>query len=485
MPRWLTVAAFAAMLCAACLAGGAPERKAKPMLHVNGKPALVLGLYENPTDDARLKEAVAAGFNLIQCAAKPEALDRVGAAGAKAWVNLGGDLDLSTETAVRRGRLEGTVNSLKAHPALLIWEAPDEALWNCSYGPLGTLEETVYPAMHRAAEGRADFAPWKARIARTDDLLRRGLLDLAQAEREAFWRAIGQSDPAPAVRPDLAVKAAKTMAAGMAAGVRAVRAADPKHPVWFNHAPRNAVGALKMFNTEADAAGCDIYPIPFNMVNGHSDLVDTTPASVGAYTERMRIGAPGKLCFMVLQGFGWIDITAEPEKVKDDRIGRRPTWQETRFMDYDALLHGADALMWWGTAYAADKKEGGTKDLNTALWRDLLRIARELRALEPLLVAPAAAPGPKLTLEENPSSHDGAGLVSTLRQAGGKTLLIVANERSTGRAFTVSGLPAALEGKPIYRLGTTETVTVRSGAFRDGVRGWDVHVYATSRDLEP
>ncbi|MCX6359641.1 MAG: hypothetical protein NT029_07550 [Armatimonadetes bacterium] len=485
MPRWLTVAAFAALLCAACLAVAAPERKAKPMLHVNGKPALVLGLYENPTDDARLKEAVDAGFNLIQCAAKPDALDRVAAAGAKAWVNLGGDLDLSTDAATRRNRLQATVNTLKAHPALLIWEAPDEALWNCSYGPAGTLEETVYPAMHRAADAQADPAPWKARISRLADLESRGLTDKAQAERQAFWAAIGQPDPAPGVRTDTAFKVSDALAAGMATGSAAVRILDPAHPVWFNHAPRNSMRSLKLFGKAADAVGCDIYPIPFNMVNGHSDLLDTTAASVGAYTDRMRASAPGKLCFMVLQGFGWIDINPAPEKVKDDRIGRRPTWQETRFMAYDALLHGADALMWWGTAYAFDNKEDGTKDLNTALWRDLLRIARELRALEPLLVAPAAAPGPKFTLEENPSSHDGAGLVSTLRQAGGRTLLIVANERGTGRAFTVSGLPAALEGKTLYRLGTSESVTVRSGAFRDGVRGWDVHVYAGSRDLEP
>ena len=37
------------------------------MLTVNGQPRFILGLYENPKEDELLKDAVAAGFNLIQC----------------------------------------------------------------------------------------------------------------------------------------------------------------------------------------------------------------------------------------------------------------------------------------------------------------------------------------------------------------------------------------------------------------------------------
>jgi hypothetical protein len=100
------------------------------MLMVNGKPHFILGLYENPRDDAALKNAVEAGFNLIQCAAEVAELDRVHRLGAMAWVNVGGALDLSDDAANRRQRLTETARHLAGHPALLAWEGPDEILWN-------------------------------------------------------------------------------------------------------------------------------------------------------------------------------------------------------------------------------------------------------------------------------------------------------------------------------------------------------------------
>lgn len=41
-----------------------------------------------------------------------------------------------------------------------------------------------------------------------------------------------------------------------------------------------------------------------------------------------------------------------------------------------------------------------------------------------------------------------------------------------------------LEGKTLYRLGSNEEHKVKNGQFRDGIRGMDVHVYATSRRFE-
>ena len=98
--------------------------------------------------------------------------------------------------------------------------------------------------------------------------------------------------------------------------------------------------------------------------------------SVGAATEHMKRGAPGKACWMVLQGFGWMDLK-ERFNPHDPEHGRRPTFQETRFMAFDALLHGANAILYWGT-HAIEKDSG--------LWRDIMAVARELRALEPAIV---------------------------------------------------------------------------------------------------
>lgn len=76
------------------------------------------------------------------------------------------------------------------------------------------------------------------------------------------------------------------------------------------------------------------------------------------------------------------------------------------------------------------------------------------------------------------------GLRLMLREVGDDYVLIVVNERETGLAFRVRGLPADLENKALLRLGSDETASVRQTGFRDGIEPCGVYVYATSRRFE-
>jgi hypothetical protein len=111
--RHETPPSFAALVSLVCLAALSLRADASQlinrerMLIVDGQPRFVLGLYENPKDDAVVKEAVEAGFNLIQCGDSVEALDRVQRTGAKGWVNLGDSLDLSRDEESRAGGWRG------------------------------------------------------------------------------------------------------------------------------------------------------------------------------------------------------------------------------------------------------------------------------------------------------------------------------------------------------------------------------------------
>lgn len=469
-----------AMVAAGTRVTAAPTTgAATPMFRVDGKPRLVLGLYENPADDARLRQAVEAGFNLFNCAPTQEALDRVRAAGAYGWVNVGMDLDLSHNAAQRKSVLTGMAGKLSSHPGLLVWEAPDEALWNCWYGDIQTLDLEL-AAMYEAAGADEGL---HQDVNRAADLASRALWTEFEQVRAAVWKAVGKPSPHPAMRLDLAPKRVATMAAGFASGIAALRKADPHHPIWLNHAPRNSVASLRLFNRTADAAGCDIYPVPPNFKVGHSDLPNTSLSSVGAFTDRMRAGAPGKICAMVLQGFGWADIQeGVTEKQTSVGIGRRPTFEETRFMAYDALLHGAGALLYWGSAYlkpAKDDVEGVSQ-----LWLDIMKVAREIRALEPAWLAPANTAKWSVKAEPGPGSYDGGGVIGTLRQVGGDWVLVVANETPHGMAFKIANLPPALEGRTLYRLGADEVTRVAHGGLRDGMRSGQVHVYSTTRRFE-
>ncbi len=447
------------------------------MAVVDGKPRFLLGLYQNPKDDAVLKEAVDAGFNVVRSSPTKAALDRLAAHGAKAWINLGGHLDLSRDAQARKARLLETVAALKDHPALLIWEGPDEALWNTWYaGHIRYFSGTEFRAMSAAARdsGKAELARLASRC---QELFARSSWKEFDAKRAEFWRRADKKPPRPDATMADRVEASRRVGDGLTAGIRAVRQADPSHLIWLNHAPRNNIAAMRYHNREADMAGCDIYPVPAKRAQDHSDLVTNWMTCVGLYTDRMRAAAPGKACVMVLQGFGWRDIHEPLQKFDEDTdIGRRPTYRESRFMAFEAIAHGANAIMYWGTS---------SIESDSALWKGLLRLARVISALDEALVAPSVTPGPTAVSDENYGSTDGGGIVVMLKRAGNDHVLIAVNETPHGLPFTISKLPAGLEGKTLHRLWTEETVVVKEGSFRDGIRGFDVHVYATSRRFEP
>ena len=220
-------------------------------------------------------------------------------------------------------------------------------------------------------------------------------------------------------------------------------------------------------------AGCDIYPYPFDPPIGHSDLRDTNLTSVGAYTDRMRAAAPGKAVAMVLQGFGWRDL--EKDKPDDPRIGRRPALPAIRFMAYDAIVHGTSAILYWGTAYI---------EKDSRLWQDLLAVVRELSALESAIVAPTVKPAPRSVAEGTFGSIDGSGPLVLVKKVESDWVLFVVNEHRHGITFEITGLPRGLAGRTVFRLGTDESHLVMNASLRDGIRSFDVHVYATSRRFE-
>ena len=473
---------FAAALPLRAASGGSsPLLSKERMLLVNGQPRFILGLYENPKDDAVLKEAVEAGFTLIQCSADTTALDRVQKFGGQAWVNLGGALDLSQNATSHHKQIAETVQRVGKHPALLVWEGPDEILWNNWWGTMERIRPEL-ETMRATAEGKAEL-PALARLAR--DFFERGLYLDFEIVRAEFWRRAGQPSPNPGVRLDDAAARVAQSGEGITAGIHELRKLDSRHVIWLNHAPRNSLDDLRLYNRAADMAGCDIYPAPANLTVGHSDLPDMGLTSVGAYTERMRRAAPGKACAMVLQGFGWRDLKEKPsEKETAVGIGRRPSWAESRFMAYEAIIHGANAILYWGTAYMKPTEDDGSPvGGRPRLWRDLLRVARELRGLEPALVAPSLKP-PGVRQAETFGSIDGRGIRCSVRRVGTDFVLLVVNETDNGLSFSLADLPEKLNGRTLYRLYSPEERQVIARQVADGIKGREVHVYATSRRFE-
>ena len=82
-----------------------------------------IGSYELPGDEPGLRAMARAGFNLVRCHSRQD-LDRAAAAGLRGWMPL--PLQVGTEG----GKLRQIVEAVKDHPALAVWEGPDEVVWN-------------------------------------------------------------------------------------------------------------------------------------------------------------------------------------------------------------------------------------------------------------------------------------------------------------------------------------------------------------------
>ncbi len=221
-----------------------------------------------------------------------------------------------------------------------------------------------------------------------------------------------------------------------AAGYRLLRDEfDPWRPVYINEAPRGTTDSLRPVMGACDIYGVDIYPIP--SPNPHSGLEDKTATSVGKYTDICRDVTRGrKPIWMCLQGFAWGTLTGSKEIY--------PTYNESRFMAFDAIAHGATGLVYWGIWMG--------KNENKEFLAGLSRILHEVTANGAYLVGDTV---PNETTCGNPAIR-----ILQKRIADGGGLWIVLNESAKQETFTLEGrfpaklvetgeeeLPAPVDGK--------------------------------------
>jgi hypothetical protein len=177
----------------------------------------------------------------------------------------------------------------------------------------------------------------------------------------------------------------------------------------------------------------------------------------------MQAAAPGKPVWMVLQGAGWVDFNGLFGPKNPD--GQRPTFQESRFMAYDAIVRGARGILYWGTHYVP-------KD--AAMWKDLMKVVRELADLQPVLSAPDADIVP--SVKAPALVFWGSQAVQALgKNVDGKTWWLVVNEYPMPVNYTLGNL-AAFDGNAYTETGSGARVTVTGGAIRRDISGYGVDI---------
>ncbi len=109
---------------------------------------------------------------------------------------------------------------------------------------------------------------------------------------------------------------------------------------------------------------------------------------------------------------------------------RRPRKDETRFMAYDAIVHGARGILYWGTQFV---------EKDSAFWLELLAVVKELDGLQHVLTAPDSPTKPMIGIAPTNRSLDRTVAVLSKAVSGGDWHIIV-NEFESPLAVTVSGL---------------------------------------------
>ena len=371
------------------------------VLRVDGEPFFPIGIYHLPGSEDPHRELAEAGFNLVRSGASSDALDKAQAAGLKAWVPIGGHLTFDKDVDAKRANLAELVATLKDHPALLAWESVDEPAWT-----------------YMKADQRVP-------------------------------------------------------AAHLTAGYQTLKRLDSDHPVWLNHAPANLVETMRQYNGAADIIACDIYPVILPGLKPmyalwedglQGDLLNTYVSQVGEYAEKMkRVAGPGKPVWMVLQGFAWAMLQKEEER-QTDKI-RFPTRDEARFMAYDAIIHGAKGILYWGVSYTPQPSQ---------FWSDLKSVTKELGGLHDVLAAPPVDLKIGLRYHELGHSVD-AGVAVLAKQFDGELYLFTVNDDKNPVKVTFT-LPHQYNGTADV-IAENRAVPVESGSFTDSYKPFEVNNY--------
>lgn len=227
---------------------------------------------------------------------------------------------------------------------------------------------------------------------------------------------------------------------------------DPYRPLWQNHAPRDTVQRLAVYDRACDISSVDIYPVPEG--SGHSELADKTLSSVGKYTLKSReVTKDEKPVWMVLQGFSWNHMS-NPQSV-----GVYPTAHQLRFMTYDAIVHGSMGVSYWGVHYIVEP----------SFWKDLFTVSTEVSSLTDVLTSPTLSCNKVIVNQEE--------VVLLYKVVNDWDYLIAVN---TSKQHQKVNFSTPFKGAEIKVLFEERALALNGGNFQDEFGPQDVHIYTNN-----
>jgi hypothetical protein len=261
-------------------------------------------------------------------------------------------------------------------------------------------------------------------------------------------------------------------------GYQAIKKYSEK-PVWLNIGP--SFTERKHYNTPyefleaCDVLSEDIYPIPDGK-RKEGQGYNIQSYLVGEHTERLvKMGSVNNAqhtpIWMVLQGFGWGDF----EVFDNPKDFIPPTRHEMRYMAYDAIVHGATGLIWYGPF---DTKSDNN---HIEFWDNLKLMASELRDLYPVLTSPNELLPEKLTFYQEDGSIANH-LKCKIKLLKDRVIIFVVNTRPEPlRNVKISAIDDNQGQLTKVKVLTEDRVLAVSEnkSWVDDFEGYDVHIYET------
>lgn len=251
-----------------------------------------------------------------------------------------------------------------------------------------------------------------------------------------------------------------------------IKSHDQKHLIFTNHGPVNLISTLQKYNSSTDIVAVDVYPvIPHGITPTFAiypdglqgDLLNPYISQVGEYIDKMKkVVKNTKPVFAVLQGFAWEML--KPENERTESMIKYPTYEESRFMAYNAIVHGANGILYWGTNYTPQPSQ---------FMDDLNKVTRELAELQSVLASKTVELNIKKEYHELMYSID-TGVEILVKEVDGKTYLLTVNSDKNPVKVSLLGLKKFSNAKVLKE---GRTIKINENKLTDYYEPFDVHIY--------
>jgi hypothetical protein len=236
---------------------------------------------------------------------------------------------------------------------------------------------------------------------------------------------------------------------------------DPSHPcfiVIYN------MSELKYFSPTTDILGVDRYPIP-------ADPITTVTKEMQIARDAVKGHKP---VIAVIQAFGWYQYNdALPDRGRtpteeDLKSGRVPTYEETKNMAYQAIVHGVNGLMfycYYDLRVLPQYKEH---------WVQLKSIAGEIKTLSPVILSTN-------NLGMADCSPGDSGVETLIKDLDGELYLIAVNTSDKESKVTLD-VRRNLQSKISVMFEGRFAMDVQGSKLTDHFKPLEVHVYDLGQD---